>query len=333
MKDIMNWAILFMACIAQVMTGCDKQVAIPERDGYQKLYIPQAARGTVTVAFTTGETLPDTVAFGAAVGGFDVPASTIAVRFEVASDAVDAYNTANHTDYPLLPSDALTLLDETVDIPAGQINSPLSKVVIDPQALEDDAQYLLPIRLVEVSRQIGRYSEEIHTLFIIVTVAPAPPVYHEDLDRTGWEVASYSSHDPWEGGAEGHANSVLDGNFYTFWISKWMDGELPLPHHIVIDMRESHTLHGISFMNRTFWDDYSNGQPKAVAVELSADGETWEAVKEFSDIPAPEAGAAPAGNWIRLEFDEEQDARYFKFIVTEIHGTGSVTSVAELGAF
>lgn len=331
MKDITKWAIMLMACVAQVMTSCDKQVTIEDRDSYQKLYIPQAARGTLAVGFTTGDTEPDTVAFGAAVGGFDVPASTITVRFEVAEEVVAAYNAANRTDYPLLPSEALALLDTELDIPAGQVNSAVGKLVIDPQHLENDAAYLLPIRIADVSGQVGRYAEDIHTLYVVVTVAPAPPVYHEDLDRSGWEVASYSSHDPWEGGAEGHANSVLDGNFYTFWVSKWMGGELPLPHHIVIDMKASQTLHGVSFMNRTFWDEYTNGQPRDVTVEVSADGTSWEPAKTFTDIPNPDGVAA--GNWIRLAFDAPVDARYFKFIVTGIHGVGSVTSVAELGAF
>src|SRR5690606_21069291 len=107
MKEITKWAIMLMACVAQVMTGCDKQVTIEDRDRYQKLYIPQAARGAVAVAFTTGDTEPDTVTFGVAVGGFDVPTNAITVRFEVADEAVAAYNAANRTEYPLLPPEAL----------------------------------------------------------------------------------------------------------------------------------------------------------------------------------------------------------------------------------
>src|SRR5687768_928797 len=90
-------------CFLVIALGCNKEVLIENRDSYKKLYIPQAVKGVASISFENLEAAPDTIVYGAAVGGFDLPAADVPVKFEVLQPAVDAYNEANGTSYTLLP--------------------------------------------------------------------------------------------------------------------------------------------------------------------------------------------------------------------------------------
>lgn len=319
-----------MLCI--FIVACKKEVTITDVDNYSKLYIPQAVKGVHNINFDYHATEADTLFYGAAIGGFKSNDNDISLNFEVLELRVGQYNEKNSTSYQLLPELGYTIVGEKSLIPRGKINSALSQVIIDPTKLDREKEYLLPIDIAVEGSDI-LYNEKLRTIYIVVEFSVAPPVNYDDYDRSSWEVHGFSSHDPWEGGAEGNALSVLDNKPYTFWSSRWQGGQLPFPHDITIDMKAEKELHGITFMNRTYWDGVFNGPPKEVIIHVSNDGNIWEEVQTFTDIPGITAGVEPAGIWNRLYFDEAIDGRYFKFTVMSIHGTGSVTSVAELGAF
>lgn len=320
----------FMICLFSI--GCKKEVTIADEDNYHKLYIPQAVKGVHSINFDYNETETDTIFYGAAIGGFTKNEKAISLSFGVLSSRLNEFNLKNNTAYQLLPEISYSLVGEKSLIPQNKFSSVLSHVIIDPTKLDKEGTYLLPIELTADENSI-LYNEKLKTIFIVVTFSEAPPVNYDDYDRSLWEVHDYSSHDPWEGGAEGNALSIIDDKPYTFWSSRWQGGQLPLPHHITVDMNEVKELHGITFMNRTYWDGLFNGPPTGVTIHVSNDGIVWEEVQTFTGLPGITTGVEPAGVWHRLYFDKSKTARYFKFIVIAIQGDGSVTSVAELGAF
>ena len=64
------------------------------------------------------------------------------------------------------------------------------------------------------------------------------------LARTGWAVSSDSS-------ATGYpVSNVLDGNPATFWRSALGTTPKPLPHTLIIDMRKSTSIGGLSYLPR-----------------------------------------------------------------------------------
>lgn len=324
--------LVYALMICMFTISCKKEVAIADEDSYHKLYIPQAAKGVHSINFQYDETEADTVFYGAAIGGFTKNEQAIALSFEILNSRLTEFNLKNNTSYQLLPKISYTLVGEKSLIPQSKVSSGLSHVIIDPGQLDKEASYLLPIEVKAEGSGI-LYNEKLKTIFITVTFSEAPPVNYDDYSRSLWEVHDFSSHDPWEGGAEGNALSVLDDKPYTFWSSRWQGGQVPLPHHITVDMNEVKELHGITFMNRTYWDGLFNGPPTGVIIQVSNDGNVWEEVQTFTDIPGIAAGVEPAGIWNRLYLNKPKTARYFKFTVIAIQGSGSVTSVAELGAF
>ncbi|MFZ4261651.1 BT_3987 domain-containing protein [Sphingobacterium sp. HJSM2_6] len=336
-RESLNQFYVFINCIAisllTFISSCDHEVEIVNREAYQKLYIPQAIKGLKSIEYIGGQDKKDTLKIGAAVGGFDKITAAISIKFEVDIQALDAYNDLNRTSYLLLPETAYELSSWNVTIPAGEVSSSLSELIISSTGLQLDQEYLLPIRIIDEHKSIDQYDENGQIYYVYVKSTPPAPVYYEDFSRAGWEVVDYSSHDPWEGVGEGHALTILDDNAYTFWISKWLGGALPFPHSISIDMKTAREVHGLTFMNRTFWQNETNGEPKNVSIYVSLNGSDWDFVQDVDDIPGPEFGVPPAGKWIRMDFDNAVSARYFKLVVTGVHGAGTVVNIAEIGAY
>ena len=154
----------------------------------------------------------------------------------------------------------------------------------------------------------------------------------KEYDRTDWEVIDFSSQEPWPSAPEeGGAAYVLDNNPFTFWSTAWVNGEAPFPHHITIDTKSVESLHGITFKNRKFDDDYSSGQPKDMQVLVSQDNVNWQTAATYTNIEIPEGPVDESKT--RLSFPAAVNARYLKLVVTAIHGTNKVLYFSEIGAF
>jgi hypothetical protein len=55
-------------------------------------------------------------------------------------------------------------------------------------------------------------------------------------DRTGWSVISCSDQQPDDGGG---VETLLDGDYDSYWHSSYSDGAAPLPHWAIIDLNEA----------------------------------------------------------------------------------------------
>ncbi|MGQ1784882.1 discoidin domain-containing protein [Saccharicrinis sp. GN24d3] len=116
------------------------------------------------------------------------------------------------------------------------------------------------------------------------------------------------------------ATYAFDDNPGTFWFTQWSGGQPPYPHEIVIDMNETHSFIGFSYMPRQ--DGKTNGSIKDYEFYISNDNATWT--------------KAGSGTWEgssdlkEVYFSGSKNARYIKLVgLSGVNGT-NFASCAEL---
>jgi len=315
----LNYTGLFLV-LAGMLAGCAKS------GGSNTVYMPSAAK-VVSANFD----ITDTVEYTVTLVGADYPTvaasagNTIQISLKVDSGLVTAFNQENGTSYPLLPTANYTL-GTSATISSGQsASSPLQLIIRNGDQLQAFSSYLLPVSIDKVSG--GQASNSQRTTYFVVTRSPSLDNLAA-FDRSGWTIAGYSTQEPAEGGGNGLAAAAIDGDFDTYWQSKWAGGEPGPPHYITIDMGETKTIHGISIVDRSFDGDWAvngHGQPKTMTISVSTDGTSWVDDGSFN-VPIVEPQ-----NEIRFFLPVFKDARYFKVTVTGVWATSS-TNIAEIYA-
>jgi len=258
-----------LACVCLMPSACDPDVAIPSSDLESQstlLYMPQAEGGPKSYVLDIKDK-PDEIVFGAAYGGRSTINNDIHVSLAVDPERVAAYNLEKGTTYAPLPASAYTLDNTDVVIPQGKYSSTAIKAKINSQALSPDNVYMLAVKIASTDATIA-VNEALREALVIIDVN------YPEFNRAAWQVADFSSEEPKEAtwGNGGQVIHILDGKSNTFWHSKWDGGEAPPPHWFIIDMQDTHAVHGFSFLAR---QGDQNGKPKEVTVELSIDGSTW----------------------------------------------------------
>jgi hypothetical protein len=116
------------------------------------VYMPQAVgtRSKVDLLFTSTNTRQDLV-FGAAYGGVKVAGSANNVSFVVDAAKVAAYNSANGTNYTLLPASSYELSGLTTVIPSGSTSSDPLTLTVKTNTVTTGVRYMLPITLTSAS--------------------------------------------------------------------------------------------------------------------------------------------------------------------------------------
>jgi galactose oxidase len=94
------------------------------------------------------------------------------------------------------------------------------------------------------------------------------PAIGPALPRAGWTVSADSQ----ESAADA-ASNVLDGNGTTIWQTPYTGTVPPLPHYIMIDMRSTHLISGLSYLPRQ--DGSLNGTIGRYSISASSDGRNW----------------------------------------------------------
>ncbi len=296
--------------VACLLVSCqEKQLSDIELDTF--VYMSQAnqlSRKSVAANLTS-----DTTYYGASINGFAPPNVDVAVVFSVDEGRVARYNDQHEVNYRLLPEGAYTMADRAT-IGKGKTTTEALSLIVDVSQLEPFAQYLLPIT---VSAPGGTYqqAEENNTAYFLFDLIPNVDDYTR-YDNSEWAVVDFSSHDPWEGGPDGNVNSLLNENGDSYWITQF---GLPGPHWVVVDMKESKEVHGITYMNRQYypWHPEPQGFPKGITLELSDDGENWEQVLDVADIPFPQGEVKDI--WVSHFAQTFASGRYFRFTATEVH--------------
>jgi len=162
---------LFIAtCLLVALHACDDKVNLPPQSAadYIQLYMPQATDGLVHKTLSM-DADAQYVLYGAYYGGEGVPNADIPVQFTVNQTVVDSMNTANGTQYALLPQTCYQLEAVNALIKMGERSTPPLKIsfsTLGADAPESDKEYMLPISL-ETKAAIKINPELKTTIFVI----------------------------------------------------------------------------------------------------------------------------------------------------------------------
>lgn len=147
------------------------------------------------------------------------------------------------------------------------------------------------------------------------------------MRHTGWRVMDASGLAGGTGaatsGAMANVAAAIDGDPHTFW-NTLAAGDT-LPQHISIDLGQSQTIAGFSYLPRQ--DNGKEGLVSQYSFAVSDDGVNFREVSggEFSNIVAN-----PVEQWVK--FDQPLTARYIRFTALRVN-VGSGVGIAEIGVW
>lgn len=320
-------SLLAMIVIAASLSGCLKdKVNLPDQNeaDYNTVYMPQAVSSPAVsdLLFTSDEQF---LIYGAGYGGVGYPGKDIRVSFSVSADSVAIFNSRNGTNYPILPAGSYTLNTADAIIPRGQLNTPPLTITVKTEgALDVFKEYLLPVTMkIDESAGDVKLNASLSTTYYLVKATLNLSDFAE-FDRSNWTVTSFSSEEVnGEGPDNGRAIFAIDGNVNTFWHTRYSDNFAQPPHVLVIDMNETKTVHGVSFVAR---QNENSGRPMDVSVQTSLNGTDWADPENFT--------LQSTNNQQRLFFlSGFKEARYIKLSITKMYNNTTHTHLAEFGAF
>ncbi|PQV62604.1 alpha-L-fucosidase [Abditibacterium utsteinense] len=134
-----------------------------------------------------------------------------------------------------------------------------------------------------------------------------------EVSKRSWRIIAPES--------DAQAANLIDENPATFWIS----APAALPQKIVVDMGETLTLKGFTFLPRQ--DGKLEGTPDRYEFYVSADGKDWGApadIGEFSNIKANPILQTKT-------FDRAVTGKFFRFVAVHTIDNASHVSIAEIG--
>jgi hypothetical protein len=313
--------------LAAVTSGCLKNdVDLPEQnpDDYNKVYMPQATKNPV-ISSLLMKPEEQSLVYGASYGGFTYPQEDITVNFTVVANMVDSFNLSNGTNYPILPAGSYTLTETSAVISQGTLSTkPLELKIKTEGALQLFKEYLLPVTA-SLGHAVNKVTinQDLATTYYLVkptlNLSDFP-----DYDRSKWTIAGFSTEEPnGEGPDNGHAIHLIDNNKNSFWHSQWSGGSATAPFSVWINLNESKTVHGVSFIDR---QNSSNGRPLQVSIQVSINGTVWEDAGIFD--------LASTNDQQRLFLLEGfKEASFVKLNVLTTYGGANFTHVAEFGIF
>jgi hypothetical protein len=323
-KDILKYMLTLGLAASIALQGCKDNLPLPDQpiDSYTKVYMPQAvnAPGTRTVKITDEV---QALTYGANYGGYSFAPEDIPVTFKVDKDAVSTYNTANRTNYSILPEGSYTLSAFETKIPKGGVATPPLSVLLKtkgPGAIPALQDFILPVSIAHTSVKVN---EALRTTYFIVRSQPDLADYPY-YDRSTWTILNFSSQEAnGEGANNGRALFALDGKNDTFWHTQWQGASPGPPHSLTIDIGSIKVFHGVALLAR---QADGGGKPNEVNVEISEDNITWV-----------NAGIVNMANNKNLQPVFFKDGfginfRYFRLIINSSYG-GNYTQVAELNVF
>lgn len=312
-------ALIYVVILAFTAYGCKDKVVLPDQplSNYIQVYMPQAVNGPVTYNFSTADTVAPSIIYGANYGGFGYPDQDVPLSFEVDPAVADSFNTANSTDYALLPAKSYTLGSTSAVIKKGELSTEPLRVTLnitgDNAPGDISKTYILPVSLKDASVKI---SPALQTYYCLINIVPVL------FDRTDWKIVDFSSEEAsGEGPNNGRAVFALDGNNNTFWHSQWKNGAPAPPHYITIDMGQSKRILGSAVVDR---QNVNSGRPEHVELFVSTNGTDWS-VAYAGDL-------LNIGEMQKMFFSQAVTARYVKFQVDAAFGS-SVTNLAEFYLF
>lgn len=199
MGNNLNKASLLTGLLAAFMafTSCDNsqspELPVPKPG---KVYLAQAVNDPGKVSLTDTHK-QDTVEYSANIGGVGSANTDILVQFGADSSLVSKYNAEHGTSYDMLPESNYVLTRKIDTIHAGVKHGTKIELIIknEPQALEKDKEYLLPVTLKQVSGNLS-INENLQNIYFIVVshiIAPGVKPSGQGTTASPYEISSLSN--------------------------------------------------------------------------------------------------------------------------------------------
>lgn len=304
---------------AIIISGCKDKVDLPVQplSDYIQVYMPQAVNGPVTYNFSTSDTALPTITYGADYGGLGYPKEDLSVTFGVDATAVDKFNTANNTNYTLLPAKSYKLSDTVAIIKKGEVSTNPFKVTLFTTGgnSPDDISktYVLPVSIKSASSKVN---ENLRTSYYIINIVPTL------FDRSNWKIIDFSTQEAnGEGPNNGRAIFAIDGNINTFWHSQWQGTQSNPPHYITVDLGESKRLLGSKLICR---QNVNAGRPQDIQIFVSKNDSDWELA--YTGI------LQNTGETQKIFFEKAVEGRYVKLQINSSYSS-NLTHLAEFYLF
>lgn len=197
--------------ITAAIGSCNKpeEVKLPNEGS---VYMPQAVgtRAKTDLLFTSTNTRQELV-FGAAYGGVKFAGADNNVSFVVDAAKVAAYNTANGTNYTLLPASSYELPSLNAVIPAGSTSSTPLTVTVKTNTVTPGVRYMLPITLSSVSS--GQIVSTLQTTYFRFDT-----LLKKSIDITGLSTLTVSNENDGGSGAGEGSPKLTDNDINSKYL-------------------------------------------------------------------------------------------------------------------
>lgn len=299
-----------VALAAAAITACDDDTYDVVGNPNPLVYVPSQSGEYTVVQTPVG-------AFGSMEVKFNAktnkPGADIKVTFDIDNSLVEAYNTENGTSYAALPEGAVTILNPTVNIPAGQCESLDSATVLLTEddavlaTLTNKAGYVIPVVIKDAAgAQLATSVPTTNYLVINVIEKVIDEGATADnrkgqlvAERSGWSVSPLAGTSL----SDGDGSAWFDGddsNSATFSSESDEVG-------VIIDLGRVYNFDGMSASYK-MWGYYSYGSfTHGMKIYISSDNSQWV-----------ECGALDLGSsWSNADFVGfygAMPARYIKLI-------------------
>jgi uncharacterized protein YjdB len=119
---------------------------------------------------------------------------------------------------------------------------------------------------------------------LIVKSVHVKVMREQQLAKTGWEVISWSDHEPSDGGG---ATAIINDNTNDFWHSQWTGNVPGLPHWAIIDMAAPRLISKIN----TYRRNYTKSVWYYVGNDSNPDADSWTKIANSNPV---------AGSWTKI---------------------------------
>jgi hypothetical protein len=153
-------------------------------------------------------------------------------------------------------------------------------------------------------------------------------------DKTGWEIAYYSSQEPNDHDTQRLAAHIIDGDVATYWHSKWNGSAAPFPHILIIDMKKTESLEALAFT----LNGGTNYQIKGMKISVgdtfqgNATGTNAFATGDANWTTAWE-GDAPSEDAYNIFLNQKVTGRYLRVKITSCYAYDAHVRINEIDVF
>lgn len=253
------------------------------------------------------------------------PAAGISTAVEVVpgdAEMVTAYNSANKTNYSVLPASNYTIsASGKVTFTPGQSTANMSVSLKDGQQLDPLKKYLLPLTIKQGTIAFPDQTAKVIMVLVsgkITNIDPANAgLTGTTAIRTSWVLTSSAIF------STKAVTRLVDANNSTSWRSNGV-----LPAWVVLDMATATPVKGFSIIPNY---EYRTSDFIEMDMLSSNDGTIWKTEGQYVGTATPASSSATLPDVKTVKFIIPVTARYFKFNITK-STIGTYSGMCELNA-